>query len=295
MKNLRYFIIVLSISSLILIQSGCDEEDSGAVLPNISLKTGGAYISTNTATTYGDSLLFGINANSNGTDNLVKFQILFNGQIVIDSTFNATLFTGDYFICKSLNDKDSVRFEVTDIAGNINNILIIITGEFGALNAFNNIILGAQNNASVESFLSFSNNNVTKYFQADAFNNQADIDMFCFYEDTVEHQNFMTLAAPGSFITGIFIGATSPENYTVVNTTWFVKTSLSVADYDAVQNDAMVLASFDDQSKLQKADTLTAGDVYAFLIESGKYGLFKVVNVTGVEDGTLEIAVKMQP
>jgi len=39
---------------------------------------------------------------------------------------------------------------------------------------------------------------------------------------------------------------------------------------------------------------LAAGEVYAIQISSGLTGLIKVIAVDGEEDGTLEIAVKIQ-
>jgi hypothetical protein len=104
----------------------------------------------------------------------------------------------------------------------------------------------------------------------------------------------MTLAAPGSNITGIFTGSTAPDFYTVKNVTFFVKTTLTTAQFDAVQNDAVIRASFDPQNQFKKAKLLSVGEVYAFLLQSGKYGLFKVVAVNGSETGTLQIAIKIQ-
>ncbi|MFH1118579.1 MAG: hypothetical protein V1775_02065 [Bacteroidota bacterium] len=114
--------------------------------------------------------------------------------------------------------------------------------------------------------------------------------MFCFFEDA----NMMALASPGTGITGVFTGATSPEFYTIKNQTWFVKTTLTAAQFDAVQNDGIVLDSFDTENDFRKAKLLTAGDVYCFKLQNGKYGLLKVIEVTGAATGTLEIAIKVQ-
>jgi hypothetical protein len=104
----------------------------------------------------------------------------------------------------------------------------------------------------------------------------------------------MALAAPGSNIKEIFTGATAPEFYATKNVTFFTKTTLTAAQFEAVQNDAVIRASFDPNNKFKKAKLLTVGDVYAFKLQSGKYGLYKVTAVEGTEDGTLQIAVKIQ-
>ena len=104
----------------------------------------------------------------------------------------------------------------------------------------------------------------------------------------------MSLGSPGSNITGIFEGASSPDNYTTKNLTRFFKTELTAAQFDAIQNDAVIIDAYNADESRKKASVLTAGDVYAIKIQSGLYGLIKVIAVSGEETGTLEIAVKIQ-
>lgn len=288
--SILYFLII----GMLAIITSCSKDDDEPGLPTLSFIQDTGYVYSNATAPFGDTLKMGIIANSNGTDNLVKCQIFNNGISILDSSINAASFQYEFSLTKSVATKDILVFRVTDLAGHINTDSITITGNFGEINTYSSIVFGAQDNATVESFLSYSNNSATKYFQNAAFDHQADIDMFCFYENTAGHQNMMTLAAPGSNITGIFEGESSPENYTVKNVTYFVKTSLTIAEFDAVQNDAVILASFEPENQYKKAKVLTAGDVYAFLLQSGKQGLYKVVAVDGTETGTLEIAVKIQ-
>jgi hypothetical protein len=291
MKKITTLVIILFAG--IIMFTGCKKDDD-TVLPTVSLKNATGYISANTQAAYGDTLNFGITATGNGTDNLAKFTIYVNDSTVFDSTMNTQKFTFDCYAVKGIAPAEVWKFVTKDITGNEGIVSITITGQFGELDSYAGITLGAQNNAAVESFISYSNNAATKYFQAAAFDHQADIDMFCFYENTTAHQNYMTLAAPGSGITGIFTGGTAPDSYTTKNVTYFVKTTLTAAEFDAVTNDAVVLNSFDPNNKFKKAKALAAGEVYAFKLQSGKYGLFKVTNVTGVEDGTLQMDVKVQ-
>ena len=292
MKKITTLFIILLASSMMF--TGCKKDEASVVLPTISLKAGTGYITANTQAAFGDTLKFGVTAKANGTDNLVKFTVYVNEQKIKDSTINTQSFTFDFYSLKSVLDSEVWKFVTTDIAGNVGTSTVTITGNFGLLDSYTAITLGAQNNTTIESFLSYSNNTTTKYFQAAAFADQGNIDMFCFYEATASHQNFMTLAAPGSNITGIFTGATAPDFYTTKNVTYFVKTTLTPAQFDAVVNDAVVMNSFDPSNKFKKAKVLTVGDVYAFLLQSGKYGLLKVTAVTGVEDGSLQMDVKIQ-
>ena len=292
MKKITTLFIILLASSMMF--TGCKKDEASIVLPTISLKAGTGYITANTQAAFGDTLKFGVTAKANGTDNLVKFTVYVNEQKIKDSTINTQSFTFDFYSLKSVLDSEVWKFVTTDIAGNVGTSTVTITGNFGLLDSYTAITLGAQNNTTIESFLSYSNNTTTKYFQAAAFADQGNIDMFCFYEATATHQNFMTLAAPGSNITGIFTGATAPDFYSTKNVTYFVKTTLTPAQFDAVVNDAVVMYSFDPANKFKKAKVLTVGDVYAFLLQSGKYGLLKVTAVTGVEDGSLQMDVKIQ-
>jgi len=293
MKKLFPIISVLLISVTLFLTACSKDEDP--VMPTISYKQDAGYVSSNTSAGYGDTLNFGIIAKYNGTDKLVKFQIYANGNQLLDSTINTENFTFDFYTVKSILDKEVWKFVTTDIAGNSKADSITITGNFGDILTYNSVTIGAQNNTTEKGFVSYSNSTSTTYTQDEAFNHQSDIDMFCFYEnDPPSHVNLMSLAAPGSNITGIFTGSTAPDQYTNKNITYFTKTSLTAAMFDLVQNDAIIKASFDPNNKFKKAKLLAVGDVYAFLLQSGKYGLLKVTAVDGAEAGTLQFAVKIQ-
>jgi len=292
MKKL-FSILSLVIISASFFVAGCSK-DEDPIPPTIAFKQATGYVSANTTANYGDTLNFGITAKSNGIDNLVKFQIFANGQQLLDSTINTTTFALDVTTVKTILDKEVWKFVTIDIAGNSKTDSIVITGTFGEILTYSSKTLGAQSNTTEKGFISYSNSTATQYTQAEAFNHQADIDMFCFYENTATSVNMMTLAAPGSNIKGIFTGATSVELYTVKNITFYVKTTLTVAQFDAVTNDAVIRASYGTTTPYRKAKLLTAGDVYSFKLQSGKYGLLKVIAVAGAEAGTLQIAVKIQ-
>lgn len=292
MKKNHISLLFALIAGLLI--SSCTKDDDEPVLPTVAFNQTAGYITGNTTAAYGDTLNFGIILQSNGADNLVKFEIKANDQVLVDSTINTASFVFNFYAIKSIADTEVWAFTATDIAGNKKTETITITGNFGAINSYTTILFGAQDNAAVESFLSLSNNQAVKYFQANAFQNQDKIDIFCFYEDTPTHQNYMSLGSPGSNITGVFTGATSPDNYTTKNLTRFYKTTLTAAQFDAIQNDAVILANYNADESRKKASVLTAGDVYAIKIQSGLYGLIKVIAVTGTETGTLEIAVKIQ-
>ena len=281
MKKLIILSGIIMLASILFI-AGCSKDDEPTPgNPTISFLEENGYISSNTSAQYNDTLRFMVYNVYNGTDMLVKFTARLNGYSIIDSTINGKNFTIEIVTNKTTEDEEAWKFEITDNAGHKTDFTITVTGDFGPIKTYTGILLGAQDNPSVESFVSYSNDTITRYFQAQAFNHQADIDMFCFYEDTPEHQNLMTLAAPGSNITGIFTGATSPENYTTKNLTFFVSTTMSATEFEAIDNDARVIAAFDPENKYKKANKLDPTEIYAFLLQSGKYGLLKVTDVAG--------------
>jgi hypothetical protein len=294
MKKLIYLTgIMLIAGSLFMISCSDDEEDKPGN-PTMSLLVEDGYISENITAKYDDTLRFMVYNFSNGTDLLSNFTVRMNGDAMIDSTFEKTSFTIEIMAQKTVLDEEVWKFETTDKAGHVESFSITVTGNFGPIITHSDILLGAQDNPTTESFLSYSNGTFTKYFQAQAFDHQADIDMFCFYEDTPEHQNFMSLAAPGTNISGIFTGTTAPENYTTKNVTFFVATDMTVLEFESITNDAKVIAAYDIDSDYKKASKLDPDDILSFRLQSGKYGLLMVTAVAGTEDGTLQFDVKIQ-
>jgi hypothetical protein len=294
MKKLIYLSgIMLIAGSLFMISCSDDEEDKPGN-PTMSLLVEDGYISANTTAKYDDTLRFMVYNFSNGTDLLSNFTATVNGDQLVDSTFEKTSFSIEIIAQKTVLDEEVWKFETTDKAGHIVSFSVTVTGDFGPIITHTDILLGAQDNPTTESFLSYSNGTFTKYFQAQAFEHQADIDMFCFYEDTPEHQNFMSLAAPGTNISGIFTGTTAPEYYTTKDTTYFVATNLTVLDFESITNDARIIEAYDFENDYRKASKLDPGDILAFRLQSGRYGLLNVTAVEGTEDGTLKFDVKIQ-
>lgn len=277
-----------------LIFTSCTKDENEPVLPVVAFDQKPGFITEDATAAYGDTLFFGVILKGNGTDNLVKLMIKANDQTVLDSTINTQNFNIILSTIKGTNPKDVWSFSTTDVAGNRKEETITITANFGAINTYTTILMGAQDNATTESFLSLSDNAATLYLQAAAFQNQSKIDIFCFYENTPTHQNLMSLGSPASGITGVFTGATSPDNYTTKNLTRFCKTELTSAQFDAIGDDALLLDQYKAADARKKASVLAVNDVYAFRIQSGLTGLFKVLEVNGDATGTLKIAVKVQ-
>lgn len=155
--------------------------------------------------------------------------------------------------------------------------------------------LGAQENPAHGAFLSVSEKKV--YTQANAFMNQDKIDILCFFE--LANGNNIAIAAPGSNITGIFVGESAPQNWTVKNQTYFTDpaTEITPVQFDQLKDGDAVIQSYYNESitsgNRRKRD-MKVNDIYAFKTASGTYGLFKVTAVEQGATGYVEFEYKLK-
>lgn len=294
MKRLFSIMGLIAFTGLIFTSCTKDEEKDEPVLPVIAFNQQPGFITGDISAAYGDTLKFGIILQGNGKDDLIQFVIKANDDVLLDSTIKTQNFKFDFYTIKSPNPKDVWSFSTKDAAGNQKEESITVTGDFGPINSYTAILMGAQTNTTNESFLSLHDNQATLYMQAQAFQNQAKIDMFCYYETAQSAKNKMSLASPGSNLSGFFGSATSPENYTIKNLTKFAKTTYTAADFDSVKTDAILFSGFNSSLHTDKANALEVNDVYAFRTQSGLIGMFKVLEVNGDASGTLKIDIKIQ-
>ena len=272
-----------------LIISSCAKDEEEPILPVIAFDQQPGFVTGDVTAAYGDTLSFGIILKGNGKDDLKRFVIKANDDVLLDSTIHTQNFNFNFYTVKGPNPTEVWSFSTTDAAGNKKEESITITGSFGPIISYTAILMGAQSNAATESFLSLRGNEATLYKQAEAFGNQAAIDMFCYFEG-----GQMSLASPGGNIAGIFTGATSPENYTIKNLTQFAKTTYTVADFDSGENDAIIFYGLNTGQLTVKAGALAVHDVYAFRLQSDLIGMFKVLKIDDNASGTLEIAIKIK-
>jgi hypothetical protein len=287
----KTFMFVAAIALIAVLFTSCSKDEEVLGGPTVTFITTAGYTSADVTLLYQDTVMVGISAVGNGSDNIKQIKITANEELLKDTAVSQPQLELSINIIKGVAATETWKFEVIDVAGH-STIKTLVLSRVNLINSYNVLLLGAQDNPTDPSFLSTSDG--VRYMQAQAFENQAKIDLFCFYENTASHQNMMTLASPGSNITGIFTGTTSPENYTIKNVTFFVKTTLTAAQFDAITTDEAILSAFDNDNKFKKAKQLAVGEVYAIKVQSGKYGMFKVTNVTGTETGKLEFTLKMQ-
>jgi hypothetical protein len=158
----------------------------------------------------------------------------------------------------------------------------------GPINEFSMKIMGAQQNSNGSSFASIDG---TTYGLATAKANAAKIDWMYFFGAT----NFATLAAPDDAAAQtIFTDPTNGlQTWAVKNPTRF-KLVTEVIDWASITNDEVITAQTQSGVDQTKISSLAPGKILAFITATGKKGLIRVESITGEEDGTITISVKVQ-
>ncbi|MCK6602918.1 MAG: hypothetical protein L6Q77_13965 [Bacteroidetes bacterium] len=175
------------------------------------------------------------------------------------------------------------------------NKIITLSIDPGVNATTTSLSLGAQDDPANGSFLGTTDFAV--YKQADAFANQAKVDILYFYDATTTTAYNASLAAPNDeFATGLFTGTSGLANWkTKRNATMLKKVAISASDFSGAVKAVTVKAIYDAStvSGSSKATKLAANDYVAFKTEAGKYGLAKVVAVATGVAGSITLDVKV--
>lgn len=278
----------------LLVMFSCTEKDGEGLGPTIQLIQENGYISSDTSISPGQMMHFAIEANKGDFD-ITQFLIQVKGD-TIQTWFDTGLYTPQLkwygSFTKSFNDDEEWEFIVRDRFSHSISTTILITNDslqsHGEIETYSQIELGAQNNMLLGGFFSLFNQ--LTYEPEEAKANQEIIDMvFYFGED--EH----TMASPGANIEdGIFEENLSPIDWDIRNTTRYLKTELSNAEFDAIVNDSVLLVSYIEGEGKRKAKNLADGGVFSFKTQDSKFGLFKVNEVIDTEEGNINIDIKIQ-
>ena len=284
MKKIYFLLLAIIIGF-----AACNNEDDPKPDPTISFLTSTGYTFEDANLEEGDSIFIGIKAVSNGSDKLVSLEISVYNQTVDMIELDDLQVERTFIITKGAAPEEEWTFEVTDNGGKTASVSITFTRVYGSIVTNNSVVLGAQNNSTSGSFYSTEEDDV--YMQGAAFTNQELIDIIYYYDAT----DLNTLASPGANIgDDVFTGTSGLANWTTLNETFYYKTSISVAQFDAVTNDSLISISYNNEESKRKAKNLAVGDVYSFKTAAGKLGLIKIIAVNGEATGDLEFAIKME-
>ena len=283
-------LIIVLLPILYLGLNSC-EKNGGP--PNIDLTVGEGFVAGDTILMVGDSVDVGIEVDWNGINNLKKLEVAVNQDIVSSTEISLDHAQFQITIVKGLADIETWVFTVYDEKGNEAKVSLVLSkdpdSEFGPVAYYNSIRIGAQENLNVPGF--FGLEPAASYDLNTAFIQQSHIDLLFYYDETDKS----CIASPGANIgNGIYDETKKPGDWTIRNTTRFVKSDLTASDFDGIFHDGVFIVKYDSVNAKRKAKNLAIDDVYIFRTESGLLGAFYVKLVSEGSDGEIELAIKVQ-
>ncbi len=165
---------------------------------------------------------------------------------------------------------------------------------YGTISSFENIKLGFQNSLFPGHFLDVKQGTV---FDGSTVNgHEGEVDLLAYY--------YVTSGLPSpTFICPAYV---SVVGYYPMIAGWPVKNStvydyytsdnnlISVSEFDAAQDDSLLVTAFKPDKVSGNCKYAYIGKVIPFKTQAGKFGLIKVINAEQKEDGVMEISIKVQ-
>ena len=291
--NGLYFAFV----ALFIIVSACNKDDDNNTPPTIKLSDEAGYISSDTVFAAGEEINFKVLMNK-GDNELTNFLIQVSGddgmQAYFDTAMNTASLTWTGSFIKTFSASEEWKFIVRDREGNSASTSITIgldtSSVYDPLDYLPSVAMGAQSNNSVESCFDLTDDSYYFFDEATADTTiQAGIDLIYYFSE----EDLNTIASPGANIEdGIF--AVNPADWTVKNTTRYIKTGLTADDFTNAINDSILLANYNESDAKRKAKDLQADQVYTFRTQQGRLGMFLVNQVEGEAEGMINIHIKIQ-
>jgi len=296
-KQLTWFSIFAILFALTFV--ACDEDDSITYPnPTISLVTDVGFVSTDSVIGVGQTFTVVVHAEWNGQHNLTNIIAKLNGDNYLDLGIFAETYDREIELTKGLEDTEEWEFIIRDIEGNSASVSLTITKDpnisYGEIDEFLNVQLGAQNSIEYGSFLSFNNGLV--YNLESAYNNQEIINMAYVYDNYDDFEESV-ITSPGANVDDAYIGQYGVTNWEIRNTIRYSRAAIdvSVEDFDAAANDSILIAnSFGYESGGRKTKFLAPDDIYSFVTDDNRTGLFKVVSTSGTDNGYIILDIKLE-
>jgi len=288
---------------LALTMSYCSEEESTDQFPFIILKQGSEYTFGGARIPAGGQMKFGISAVGGGaaiTNFRVK-RIMENETVTeldqgiyiaaggIDTTLvyvksSAEQETWNFFMMNENRDTASVFITIFKGDGSA----------YGEILFFPSITLGYPTNEEYQHFLDLDSG--LTYPQGNVAGHEQEIDLAAFYYlSSGTSSPTLTCPAYPSAMTYYPMFADWP----VRNSTLYdYKTSdndlVSPEQFDLAENDSLLVAGYKPQNVSGLCKFCYTGKIIPFKTAAGKYGMVKVIRADEQEDGSMEIAVKIQ-
>ncbi|MPM55623.1 hypothetical protein SDC9_102420 [bioreactor metagenome] len=286
------FTALASVCFLAAAMVSCTPDEESGLPPELKVTFADSSAISDTSTEAGHSIDIIIEGLGND-NNITYFALIRNGVHVLDSGLNAPDFVSRQTIIRGIDSIEDYIVLIRDRDFNESTFSFSIglkpTLVYGDIASWPHIILGAQNNSSVGSFLDLFTGNI--YNLPQAFLNQGSVQMLYFYDAA----DLNTIASPNANIdTSYFGGSSGLANWTVKNEIRYIQLFYTEQEFLDIDNDSLIIANlFPYATGKRKAKSLQAGHMYEFCF-NGIYGIFYVNSVSGTDAGTIDISIKMQ-
>ena len=287
--------VIFGLSMLLLTAWACEKTEDN-IPPTITLLAEQGYVHSDTVLASGDDIRLKVQMQK-GDLNITNFLIDVYTDTVsryFDTGMNTEYIIWEGLFIKTPAAVEDWKFLVYDREGNATATSITITldtsSQYTPLISYSPIDFGAQDNQDHGGCFSITDSSMYFHFDVAVDTElQSKIDMLSFYDDIDK----AAITSSGANIEdGIF--PVNPADWTNKNTTRYFKTSLSVDDFNAAENDSIILANYDEGEAKRKAKKLGVDNIYTFRTENGLMGIFKVNAVDSGTDGKINISLKTQ-
>ena len=276
--------------------SACKKEKTEYPPPTIQFISENGFVFHDTTLALGEQFNVGIEA-GNPNVNLTNFIIKVEGgqiETYLDSGMNTASLQYVKTLTKGIATTEKWTFIIRDRALKSSEISLHIKRDtstaYGNIIYFPSVKIGAQNHVA-GSFYSLNENDI--YTLEKAYLKQNFIDL-CYFYDLIETDE-NTIASPGANIdASVFPGEYGLDNWTNHRTTRFKYTDITKIEFGSIKNDSLIITTYGQSDGKRKAKNLQNGNIYAFKNEDGRMGLFLVNSVTGTDEGTINISIKVQ-
>jgi hypothetical protein len=293
MKKLLFS--VLAFVSLVGLFVSCGEESQP---PAIELTTGGGYYVSGTPVAPGAMVKIGVTASANETslENITNITVTRG-----DNTELASEACNDQSISKEWNitsletdGTETITIVATDNAGQTAELTVDLVTDKALDIVEHTVTLGAQDNVT-GSFCASFEGTVWTTGELKSGDHYAEVDIIYYYGATNKSALFSPKAIVDNDIS--WGGLVPVANWTTANETKFVKATASDftnATYYTVETLATAASLDIANGGDDPVEGLANGDAYAFKTADGKYGIFSISGVTGTNDGTISLSIKIQ-
>jgi hypothetical protein len=284
------FKIMFALFTITLIVFGCKKPAPVSVGPTLEFIKDIGYISSDTAWAAGDTAIISLKCTWNGND-LVRTIYCYHNDVKQDPPIQIDPALGEDFtyklkITKSLLYAEKYNFEVLDELGNVNKIGLTITlDDSGGAIEFEQLIIGMQKNPSNGSYFDFTNGR--NLDSTTAHSSQGLVDMVGGFEFFAK--SFLT--SPGSDNT---VDVYDFSGWTTHNLTQFCSTTISVAQFNLIKTDKVLISCFHQDEAINIIGVLKPNQIYSFKTYNGRYGLLKIITPAVSEFGQIAFDYKIQ-